>query len=221
MLAKDLVSDIVPALKTSDTGAKALSWMEIFRISHLPIVNNSEFLGMISDNDIYDLNMVEEAVGNHSLSLRRPYVYASQHVYEVIEVVSRLKLSAISVLDENNNFIGVITLQDIIEHFSKMTAVQNPGGIIVLQMNSIDYSLSEITQIIEGNDARILSLYVSNVPDTSLIDVTIKTNKIDLSAILQTFYRFDYNVRYSFSQENEMESLYQNRFEEFMTYLNV
>lgn len=98
MLAKFLISDIVPSLRTSDTGLKALNWMEVFRVSHLPIVNNEEFLGLISDTDIYDLNMADEPIGYHRLSLFRPYVLHEQHVYEVIEVLSRLKLDRKSVV---------------------------------------------------------------------------------------------------------------------------
>ena len=86
MLAKDLISDVIPALKTSDSGQKALYWMDIFRISHLPIVNNEDFLGLISDKDIYDLNMSEDPIGNHTLSLFSPYVTDNQHVYEVMEL---------------------------------------------------------------------------------------------------------------------------------------
>jgi len=84
MLARELISDIVPALRTSDTGTKALSWMEVFRTKHLPIVNHTEFLGLISDTDIYNLNDPDEAVGNHTLSLQKPYVNEDQHIYEVI-----------------------------------------------------------------------------------------------------------------------------------------
>ena len=74
MIAKDLISDVIPLLKTSDTAQTALNWMEIFHVSHLPIVNNVDYLGLISDSDIYDLNMPDEAVGNHKLSLQRPFV---------------------------------------------------------------------------------------------------------------------------------------------------
>ena len=82
MLAKDFISGIVPALHTSDTGQKALNWMEVFRVSHLPIVNDKEFLGLISDTDIYDMNMADEPIGNHNLSLFSPFVYLDQHIYE-------------------------------------------------------------------------------------------------------------------------------------------
>ncbi|MGC9341688.1 MAG: CBS domain-containing protein, partial [Bacteroidales bacterium] len=112
MLAKELISDVVPALKTSDTGVQALTWMDVFRISHLPIVNNRDFLGLISDKDIYNLNMADEPIGNHNLSLFSPYVFEDQHIYEVIEVASRLKLSVIPVLDRSNEYLGLITLHD-------------------------------------------------------------------------------------------------------------
>ena len=90
MLARELISDVVTALRTSDSGTSALSWMEVFRVKHLPIVNHREFLGLISDSDIYDLNDPDEPVGNHNLSLQKPYVNEDQHIYEVIELLARM-----------------------------------------------------------------------------------------------------------------------------------
>jgi len=221
MRAKQLISDIMPALRTSDSGIRALNWMEIFRISHLPIVNNSEFLGLISDTDIYDHNMAEEPIGNHSLSLIRPFVSADQHIFEVMELASKLKLSVIPVLDEKNNYLGMITLMDLVHFFADLAAFKNPGGVIVLEMHANDYSLAQISQIIEGNDARILSAYISQPDDSMRIEVTIKVNKSDISGILQTFYRYDYHVKASFMEDQELDSLYNNRFEEFMKYLSI
>ena len=99
MVAKDLISEVIPSLKTSDLGQTALNWMEIFRVSHLPIVNNQDFLGLISDADIYDMNQPEEPIGNHELTLFKPYVEAEQHIFEVIGLASRLNLSVVPVLD--------------------------------------------------------------------------------------------------------------------------
>src|ERR1035437_9609912 len=128
MLAKELISDVIPALKTSDTGVKALYWMDIFRISHLPIVNNTEFLGLISDTDIYDMNSPDESIGNHNLSLFSPYIQEEQHVYEAIELISKLKLSVVPVLDQNKNYIGMITAQRLMQYMGDLFAVKNPGG---------------------------------------------------------------------------------------------
>ncbi len=220
MLAKELISDIVPALKTSDTGLKALNWMEIFRVSHLPIVNNKEFLGLISDTDIYDLNMADEPIGNHNLSLFSPYVTAGQHIYEVIEIVSRLNLTIVPVL-EKKNFLGLITLNDLIQYFAGLLSVNDPGAIIVLELHQNDYSLSEISQIIESNDTRILSVYTRSPEESMKMEVIIKVNRKDISSILQTFERFDYNIKASFMDDEELDSLYENRFESFMRYLNT
>lgn len=221
MLAKELMSDIVPALKTSDTGAQALSWMEVFRISHLPIVNEREFLGLISDKDIYDLNMADEPIGNHSLSLFSPYVFFDQHIYEVIEVTSRLDLSVVPVLDHSKNYMGLITLNDLVEHFADLSALKHPGAILVLEVNQNDYSLTEISQIVESNDAKILSLYLSSDENTTRMDVTLKINRNDLSDVIRTFERYEYNIKASYLKEDDADSLYEDRFDSFMRYLNT
>ena len=221
MVAKDLISDSVPILKTSDTGLQALNWMEISRVSHLPIVNNKEFLGLISDSDIYDLNMAEEPLGNHYLSLTKPFVKENQHVYEVIEMVSRLKLTVIPVLDEKGRYLGLITLHDFMQGFAKITAVEKMGSIIVLELNTNDYYLSQIAQIVEGNDAKILSLYVSSSDDTTKFIVTIKLNVTDTAGIIQTFIRYNYTVKAQFQEESDFNSLYQSRYDAFLRYLNI
>ena len=221
MLAKDLMSDIVPALRTSDTGAQALSWMDIFRISHLPIVNEREFLGLISDKDIYDNNVVEDPIGNHSLSLFSPYVYGDQHIYEVIEMTSRMKLSVIPVLDRKNNYEGLITVNDLVEQFADLSALKHPGGIIVLELNNNDYFLTQISQIVESNDAKILSLYISSPEDTTKMELTLKINRNDLSSIIRTFERYEYTIKASYLKDEEEERMYEERFDLFMRYLNT
>ena len=220
MLAKELLSETVPCIRTSDTASKALQWMEIFRISHLPIVNDKELLGVISDTDIFDLNVVDEPIGNHELSLMRPYVYENQHIYEVIEIISELKLSIVPVLNEKKEYLGLIVLQDLIQQFANLSALNNPGGIIVLELNDHDYSLSQIANIVESNDAKILSLYVSTHEENK-INLTIKLNRTDLVDVIATFERFNYKIMASFMEDKEMESLYQERFESFLRYLNT
>lgn len=221
MLAKELISDIVPSLRTSDTGQKALNWMEVFRVSHLPIVNNKEFLGLISDTDIYDMNMADEPIGNHKLSLFSPYVYEDQHIYEVVEIISRLKLTVVPVLDRENQYLGLITVNDLITWFAGMTSVNQPGAIIVLELHQNDYSLSQIAQIFESNDARILSMYIRPHKDSMKMEIVIKINKTELSGIMQTLDRYDYTVRASYMEEDQMDNLMEDRYEAFMKYLNI
>ncbi len=221
MLAKDLISDTVPSLHTSDTGVKALSLMEIFRVSHLPIVNNLEFLGLISDVDIYDLNMADEPIGNHTLSLTSPFVMKDQHLFEVIEMAATHNLSVIPVLDDKKSYLGVITLRDLIKYLADFSAIKQPGGIVVLEMNEHDYSPSQIAQITESNDAKILGMFVSSVKDTTLVEVTVKVNKIDLSGVLQTFNRYNYKVKATYLEDEKLDDLYSDRFEMLLKYINL
>lgn len=221
MLAKDLISEVVPALKTSDTGLRALSWMEIFRISHLPIVNNKEFLGLISDTDIYDLNMTNEPIGNHHLSLFSPFVTSDQHIYEIIELVSRLKLTVVPVLNKTKDYLGLITLNDLVQYVADLFALKEPGGIIVLELHQNDYSLNQISQIVEGNNAKILSMYLTSPSDSMKMELTLKINQNDLTSIIHTFERYDYTIKASYMEDEDMDSFYSNRYESFMKYLNI
>jgi CBS domain-containing protein len=220
MLSEDLISDTIPPLKTSDSGLKALNWMDEFRVSHLPIVNHSEFLGLISDTDILDLNAPEEPLGNHPLSLTRPFVHAKEHIYEVLKLAAKMHLTLIPVLDDQNKYLGNISLKTLVEHFSQTTSVQHPGGIIVLELNQNDYSLTQIARIVEDNDAKILSLYLSDHIDSMRVELTIKVNREDIRAILASFQRYNIEVKASFQQSEFSEDL-RNRFDMFMNFINM
>ena len=222
MIAKDLISDVVPVLRESDTGLQALNWMEIFKVSHLPIVRDDEFIGLLSDNDIYDLNQAEESIGSQKLSLFSPFVTQDQHIYDVIEKVSHLKLTVIPVLlEDEKTYIGLITLSDLMQYVDSIFAVSEPGGVIVLELNSIDYSLSEIAQIVEGNDAKILSLYIKSSETSRKIELTIKVNKTNLTSIIQTFHRYDYIIKSSYLRDDDMQDLLFDRYNSFMKFLNT
>ncbi|MDQ3191314.1 MAG: CBS domain-containing protein [Bacteroidota bacterium] len=220
MLAKNLITQDIPPLKTSDTGLKALTWMEEFKVSHMPIVNNVDFLGMISDADILDMNSPEEAIGTHKLSLIKPFVYENEHIYEIIKLVYKLNLTLLPVLDNENRFLGTIPLIQIIKSFAEMSSIKDPGGVVVLEMNPIDYTLSEISRIVEGNDAKILSSYISTALDSNIIEVTLKINRTDLSAILQTFTRYNYTIKASFHQSEFIDEM-KDRYDSFMNFMNV
>jgi acetoin utilization protein AcuB len=221
MVAKDLISEVIPTLKTSDLGQTALNWMEIFRVSHLPIVNNLDFLGLISDADIYDMNQPEEPIGNHTLALFKPYVDGEQHIFEVIGLASRLKLSVVPVLDSNNHFLGVITTSDLIRHLAGISSMDQPGGIIVLELIERDYSLSQIAQIIESNNVKVLSMYITSPPESTKLEVTLKVNTGDLVSVIRTFERYNYEVKTWVSSSDSMDRFYSERFDLLMKYLNI
>jgi signal-transduction protein with cAMP-binding, CBS, and nucleotidyltransferase domain len=220
MYARELISEDIPPLKTSDTGERALAWMDEFRVSHLPIVNNVDFLGLISESDILDFNSSNEPIGGHSLNLSRPYVFDYQHTYDVLKVMSSLKLSVIPVLNDKEQYLGLVHLSTLLQHFAEMASMKESGGLLVLELNLHDYSLSEIARIVESNDAKILSSYISSHIDSTKLEVTIKINRTDLSAIIQTFNRYNYTIKASFHQSEYVDDL-KDRFDSFMSFLNI
>lgn len=220
MIAKDLVTDAVISLKTSDTGLTALHWMDEYKVEHMPIVNESEFLGLVSEEDIFELNNFEEPLGNHPLSHQNAYVNQSQHFYDVIRIFSEMKLTLLPVIDDKRKYLGVITLAALVEKMSAIAAINDPGGIIVLELTVNDYSISEIAQIIESNDARVLSLYVTSHSDSTKLELTIKVNRQDIQPILQTFQRYDYIIKASFFESDYYDSL-RDRYNLLMNYLNI
>ena len=221
MVANDLISEIIPSLKTSDTGQTALNWMEIFRISHLPIVNNQDFLGLISDTDIYDMNRPEEPIGNHELTLLKPYVTTEQHLFEVIGRASQLKLSVGPVLDNKNHYKGVITTNDLIRHIAGISSMDQPGGIIVLEMVDRDYSLTQIAQIVESNNIKVLSMYITSPAESTGLEVTLKVSTTDIMALIRTFERYNYDVKTWVTTNDSIDRFYSERFDLLMKYLNM
>lgn len=221
MLAKDLISQYIPVLKTSDTGEQALTLMEVYRVSHLPIVNNSVLLGLVSDKDIYDLKMPAEAIGNHQLSLSSPHIYESRHIYEVLEMFSSQELTLLPVLNANEEYLGAITLRDLAWNFSKLVSGNGPGGILVIEVKARDYSMSIIARIIEENSAGILSFYVNPIPETELLQITLKLNVEDLTSIIKSFERYDYTVHGWFSNATQLDNTLQDRYDSLMRYLEI
>ncbi len=221
MIAKELISEVIPSLRLTDTGQKALNWMEIFRISHLPVVDNHEYIGLIADKSIYDLNLIEKKFEDCRDHMLTPHVHTNQHIYEVVSAISELKISVVPVLDLHHNYMGVITDSDLAQKFADLVAVNEPGGIILLELTPMDYSLAEIARIVEGNDAKILSLYVSKELDSKKMIVTLKVNNVDLSPIIQTFVRYDYSIVAVFMDESILNNMYDDRLNQLMKYMNI
>jgi CBS domain-containing protein len=220
MLAGDLITDEIPPLKSTDTVEMALDWMEQFKVSHLAVVNNRELIGVVNETDLLDYEHPEEQINVSKLALMKPAIHHYQHAYDVVRLMSSLNLTLIPVIDEQELYKGCITLKGIVQNLSNMMSVQNPGGVIVLEMNQHDYSLTQISSIIESNDTKILSLHVSSNPESTQIEVTIKVNREDLRAILQTFQRYNYQIKASFQREEYNRGM-DDRMNEFMHYLNI
>jgi acetoin utilization protein AcuB len=221
MIAEELINQLVPPLKPSDDAHKAMIWMEEFRSNQLPVVSNEMFLGFITEETILEVNDIEKRISEFELSGVKCFVSPTTHFYEVLKVASENNLQMVAVIDELQHYAGVITVQDTLTTFAQTAAVQMPGGIIVLSMEHMDYSLAEISRLIEENNARILS---STVKEDSLdkgkIKLTLKINRTDLSRIVATLERFDYKIIARYEEINELGDQ-KERLDMLMRYLDI
>ncbi len=219
MIAANLVTQSVVPLRTSDTGQEALSIMSDFYVRHLPIVNNEQLLGLVSEDDILNQD-IEEAVGSFQLSNNHPYINEQDHLYEALRMMYEHQLTVIPVVDNEGNYIGLITQEDLLRYFANIGSFNEPGSIIVLEMSKRDYTLVEIARIVESENAAILSSFITSSLDSTHIDVTIKINRQEIQRIKAAFERFDYTIKASFQEVEYYDSL-KERYDSFLSYLNV
>lgn len=212
---------MIPPLKLTDTAAFAMLWFDEFRTNQLPVVSEGKFLGLITEEQILDLNDDTKLIGEFELSGEKCTVHENQFFYDVIRIAVDNHVDLVGVLDESKKFIGVITIQDTITAFAQTTPFQAPGSVVVLSMYARDYSLAEISRLIEENNARILSSSIKYEPtDTSRLKVTLKINQEDISAIIATLERFDYKIISRF-QETEVTETDKGRIDELLKYINI
>lgn len=220
MLASELISNSIPPLKTSDSVQKSLERMSEFKLSHLPIVNETQFLGLLAEDELIEVRDGDLHIGSLSLSLLNPFVYLDAHIYDIIRLLTQLNLSAVPVLDYKKNYLGLIVINNLINYVADIFAVKEPGGIVVLEISNRNNSLAHMAQIVEADNAQILSSYVQSFPDSTRLEVTLKINKTELSGIIASFERYNYQVKAVFNSTKTDDGT-EDRFNSFMNYLNV
>ncbi len=221
MRAKDIISKEIIPLNPNDTGSLALQWMEGFGVLHLPVVDKENFLGLVKNEDIYNMEDIDASLDLQKLPLMRSYVLSTQHFYEVLRLAASEKLSVVPVLNDKNIYVGSISRSGIVRAMAGFTSVQQPGGILILEVSATQYSLSEIARIVEANNAKVLSAFITSPPDSNKLEVTIKVSVMDLSSIIQTFNRYNYVIKASFAEESQYDSLLSERYESLLKYLST
>lgn len=220
MIAKELIVGELPPLAPSDSASLALDLMDEFKVSHLAVVENGTLLGLVAESDLLDLDSPEEAIKQCPDQLFSTSVSEYDHIFDVVKLVADHRLTVIPVANEKQHFIGSISIAKLMTIIADLPMVSNPGGIIVLEMGIHDYSMTEIARMVENNDAKLLGTYVTSHPDSTMMQVTLKINRLDIQAILQTFDRFGYTVTASYDQGDRQEDL-KDRFDLLMNYLNM
>ena len=213
---KLLISD-VPSLCASDEPMGALDLMDQFRIAHLPVVENGKLLGLIGEDSLMELeNLQGDSTG---LPLIKATVTPDTHILDVLKLASEHRLSIVPVVDSDNTYLGSVRMEDLVEQLADMQGANQRGGIIVLELWDKDYSMQQISRIIEENNAKILSTTLSP-GEGGKIEVNLKINQPDINAILSSFERFGYTIKASYQELAYTEDL-RKRYDELMRILNI
>lgn len=221
MQAYEFINNLIPPLKPKDKVKLALNWMEEIRTDILPVVDEHMFMGFVTEDLVFTVNDPELTIAKISLENISCFVYQDKHIYDVIKVASEYHSNMIAVVDRENNYLGVVTMEDAISAFADSLSIQSNGAVLVLSMNMTDYSLSEIARIIESENTKILSSFLSSDPlDDSKIKLTLKLDKTELRHVKATLERFGYRILDHF-QEEEGISGEQERIDNLFRFLQI
>lgn len=218
MLTRQLISNTIPYLHKGDKVYQALQLMNDYHVSHLPIVDEEKYLGIISEEQLLHSDD-ENSLSDLPISEGGTTVQANDHFLKAIEVAVQKNQSIVPVV-EANQMVGIVTYNDLLRNASDFMSLGQPGALIVLEMEPKAYSFTEINRIVESNDAQITQLNTFADTETGLMQVTIRLSKTEVSAIIATFQRYEYNIKYYFGEEMYENELRGN-FDNLMHYLNI
>lgn len=223
MFAEELISNQIPSVAPEQSVQLALDRLNEFKLKHIAVVDDGVFFGLVTEEDLLEVADHASSIIDSSSTLStlmNVFVFHSAHTYDVIRLMSQMKLTAVPVLDQQKKYLGVISINNIIDAVGEQFAVNETGGIIVLEIGNRDNSLAHIAQIVEADNAQVLSSSVNAFADTTRLELTLKINKTDITGLVASFERYNYHVKEVYNNI-KIDDGSQERFDSFMNYLNV
>lgn len=220
MHAIDLITADIPPLRPQDDMTRALDWLEEFKVAHLPVVDEGRLVGMVHERDMVDRGDPRGTVKGVMDQVEVPFIRGNQHIYDVMRLFTERGLTVVPVLDEMGRYLGAITEHEALKRLAEVANIHEPGSIVVLEMNPVDYSLHQIARIVEENQGKVLSVYSHTIPDTARLEVTLKINREDISDMLQSFERYEIMVKTTYQGSRFHDDL-RGRYEELMRFINL
>lgn len=222
MLASELIDPMLPSLKPTDLVGQALDWMQEHRVGQLVLADQGEYRGVISEELLMDVANDGQPLSDVMRLFEQTFVYEEQHLYEIIGLILQHRMEVVAVLTEEREFSGTISSNELLKQFAQELGVQEAGAILILNMNERDYSLTEISRLVESNNVKIISSYFSSaaygMPDRSRL--TLKLNRRDITPVISTFERFGYRIEAAFANA-PVESIDQERLDSLLRFLNT
>ena len=220
MLNIELINNNIPRLQLHDTVSKALQLVNDYRLSHLPVVADDKFLGLISEEDLLDVESDKVPVELLQENFIHAFVHENEHFLNAVNCSNQFETTVVPVINEEGGLEGVITTNELLKVIGNFSGADEIGGIIVLEMERSQFAISEISRIVESNDATIYHLNTTIHPETGMFTVTIHINKKEISAIVATFERYEFDVIYYFGNEHFENEIHAN-YRHLMNYLDI
>jgi len=205
----------------TDTGSRALYLMEENNLSQLPLVVEEQYMALIQENDVLDWNTPESQLSLADFLNYKPAVFATGHPYDALRIAHQQNLSIVPVVDNDNKYLGAITRDELLKYITENSGLNNPGGIIVLEMEPKNYTLFEIARICENEDVIIISTQLNTNNQSGTVEVTLKTNRTDLRAVVASFERHNYKVKEVYGEKNQDHDDVLDRYNLLMNYINM
>jgi acetoin utilization protein AcuB len=219
MTLTNLISTNIPQLTMQDKVGKALSLLEDFELDHLCITHKEKFIGIIAKEALLssDENAPLEALQDEFLYT---VILEQEHFSKAVQLISENKLSILPVLNQEKDFVGVVVAIQVLHYLTRYIGADEPGGIIIIEMERRNFSFSEISRLVETHDAMITQLNTETNTETGIAQVTIKLNKTEIADIIATLQRFDFNIVAYFGEEAYANELQEN-YNHLLHYLNL
>jgi acetoin utilization protein AcuB len=220
MFAQDLINTTLPQLQLSDPVSRALELMNEFKATHLPVVADEKYLGLISEEDLLDEENKKIQVEFFQNDFIPASVIFNQHFLSAVSVSNQYQTNVIPVINEARELMGTISAPALMLALGNFAGSAETGAMIVLEMERSRFSISEISRIVESDGATILHLNITSKPDSLQLRVTLQLNKREISTMIAAFERYEYSVSY-YSGEELFENELDNNYRHLMNYLDI
>lgn len=212
-----IINDIKP-LNVQDTVGDLQLLFNQLTYSHIPIVKDGVYLGCIPETDAHCFEAAK-VISDCSYTAEGFFVRDTTNWLDVLEAFAQNNSNVMPVLNADNKYLGYYELNDIIHLFNSTPFFAEPGGILIVEKGLQDYSFSEISQIVESNNAKVLGAFISKI-ENDLAQITIKIGNTSLNDVAQTFRRYSYNIIAGHEDDSYLKGL-KDRSKYLDKYLNI
>lgn len=218
MNIQDSIINSVPVFEVSENLKGVIAFFEETTYSHVGVTENGTYLGLLSENDLPCFEP-EKKIDDFRFEMEEFFVTKDTSWLDLLEMFSRNEANILPVIDEDRTIVGYYDLEDVVDVFIDTPFFREPGAILVVSTGIKDYSFSEIAQIVEGNNARLLGAFITQ-SENDIVQITLKVGTQSVNEVAQTFRRYNYTIVYGNRDDQFLEDLKQ-RSDYLEKYLNV